>query len=128
MGLAEAVLHVDGGIYQLGETVIAAPQVSQQSGVEPTQQTGSPTRVGVDVFRGELGQANESLHVLEYRHTPLLKCTKFPLLELDEARWEIVSPKSRLELIPRDLVPGWLHCQNEAHQAPEGPCRHCAAK
>ena len=54
MGLAEAVLHVDGGIYQLGEAVVAAPQVSQESRIEPTQQTGSPTWVGVDIFRGVL--------------------------------------------------------------------------
>jgi len=106
MGMIKAILHVDGDVYQLGEAVVAVPQVSQESGVESIQQTGSPTWVSVDVFRGVLGQADESLHVFERRHVPLSKCTKFSLLELDEARQEVVSPKSRTELIPCHLVPG----------------------
>jgi len=111
VGPPKAILHVDGGIYQLGEAVVAAPQMSQQSGIESIQQTGSPTWVSVDVSRGVLRQADESFHVFEYRHVTLSECTELPLLELDEARREIVSPKSHTELIPRDLVPGWLHCQ-----------------
>ena len=37
----EALLHVDGDIYQLGEVVVATPQVSQESGIKPFQQMSS---------------------------------------------------------------------------------------
>ena len=66
MGMIKAILHVDGDIHQPIEAVVAAPQVSQQGGIKSIQQTGSPTWVSVDVFRGVLRQADESLHVLEY--------------------------------------------------------------
>ncbi|WVZ85198.1 hypothetical protein U9M48_032148 [Paspalum notatum var. saurae] len=81
---------------------------------------GSPMWVGVDVFRGVLRQADEGLHVLEYRHVPLLKCMKLPLLELNEARREIVSPKSHMELIPRDLVPSGFYRQERSTPGPQG--------
>ena len=38
VGLAEAALLVDGGADEVGEAVVATPQVGLQSGVEPTQE------------------------------------------------------------------------------------------
>jgi hypothetical protein len=107
--LAEAGLHFDGGVDEVGEAVIATPQVSPQSGVEPTQETRRSTRLRVHVLREVLGQVDERLDVLQHSLAPLTECTELALLELHQANRDVVGPESLAELRPSHLVTSWLH-------------------
>jgi len=107
--LAEAGLHFDGGVDEVGEAVIATPQVSPQSGVEPTQETRRSTRLRVHVLREVLGQVDERLDVLQHSLAPLTECTELALLELHQANRDVVGPESQAELCPSHLVTSWLH-------------------